>query len=102
MPANNYDNTTTAMKTENQAWARLREHAAAQIAPGFSDRVLRAVRTGASPLLVAHFTLCAATAALCLVAVALYDARISSDDDAQGLAGWGEIATQASDLEQGL
>lgn len=102
MPANNYDNTTTAMKNENQAWARLREHAAAQIAPGFPERVLRAMRAGTSPLLLAHFTLCAATAALCLVAVALYDARLSSDDDAKNFAGWGEVAAQASDLEQGL
>jgi len=46
--------------------------------------------------------MCAATAAICLVAVALYDARVSSDDDAQSIAGWGEIAAQASDLEQGL
>jgi hypothetical protein len=90
------------MNTENHAWARLREHAAAQIAPGFPERVLRAVREGTSPLLVAHFTLCAATAALCLVAVALYDARISSDDDALSVGGWGEIAAQANDLEQGL
>jgi hypothetical protein len=46
--------------------------------------------------------MCAATAAVCLVAVALYDARISGDEDATNIAGWGEIAAQASDLEQGL
>ena len=90
------------MKTENQAWARLREHATAQITPGFPERVLRAARAGATPLFVSHFAMCAATAAICLVAVALYDARVSSDDDAQSIAGWGEIAAQASDLEQGL
>jgi hypothetical protein len=90
------------MKTENQAWARLREHAAAQILPGFPDRVLRAAREAASPLFVSHFAMCAATAAVCLVAVALYDARVSGDEDASNLARWGEIAAQATDLEQGL
>jgi hypothetical protein len=91
------------MKTENLAWARLREHAAAQISAGFPDRVLRAVRAASSsPLFIAHFAMCAATAAVCLVAVALYHARVSGDDDPQILAGWGEIAAQASDLEQGL
>jgi hypothetical protein len=90
------------MKTENQAWERLREHASAQIAPGFPDRVLRAARAGASPLFIAHFAMCAATAAVCLAAVALYHARVSSDENAQSIAGWGEIADQANDLEQGL
>jgi len=90
------------MKTEDQAWARLREHAAAQIAPGFSDRVLCAARAGSSPLFIAHFAMCAVTAAVCLVAVALYHARASGDEDAQSIAGWGEIASQANDLEQGL
>jgi hypothetical protein len=90
------------MKTENHAWERLREHAASQISPGFPDRVLRAARAAASPLLISHLAMCAATAAVCLVAVALYDARISGDEDATNIAGWGEIAAQASDLEQGL
>jgi hypothetical protein len=90
------------MKTENQAWDLLRERAAAQITPGFADRVLRAARAGASPLFVAHFAMCAATAALCLVVVALYDARASGDENARNIAGWGEVAAQASDLDQGL
>ena len=83
------------------AWNRLREHAASQITPGFADRVLRAARPRPSPILVAHFAMCAATAALCLAAVALYHSR-AAEDDASSLAGWDEIATQASDLEQGL
>ena len=90
------------MKTENQAWARLREHAAGRISPGFPDRVLRAARASASPLLVSHFAMCAATAAACLVAVALFQSRVSGDEDAQSIAGWGEIAAQANDLDQGL
>ncbi len=81
---------------------RLREHAAARISPGFADRVLRAARGGASPLFVSQFAMCAATAALCLIAVALYDARLSGDENAQNLAGWNEIAAQARDLDQGL
>jgi hypothetical protein len=46
--------------------------------------------------------MCAATAALCLAAVALYHAQVSGDDDASTLASWSEIAAQANDLEQGL
>jgi hypothetical protein len=90
------------MKTEDQAWKSLREHAAARITPGLPDRVLRAARAAASPTLVSHFALCAATAVLCLAAVALYGARSSVDEDAQSLAGWSEITAQATDLDQGL
>jgi hypothetical protein len=89
------------MKTEELAWKRLHEHAAAQLSPGFADRVLRKAREASSPLLVSHFAMCAATAALCLVAVALYNAGSSSDEAAQSLAGWSEIAAQAGDLESG-
>jgi len=100
--ASNSDNSTTAMKTEDQAWKSLRDHAAARISPGLPDRVLRAARAAASPSFVSQFALCAATAALCLAAVALYQSRSSVDEDAQSLAGWSEISAQASDLDQGL
>jgi hypothetical protein len=52
--------------------------------------------------MVAHFAMCAATAALCLVAVAIYRARLSADENVQNLAGWSEISTQADELDQGL
>lgn len=82
---------------------RLREHAASQLKPGFPDRVMRAARARpASPLFVAHFAMCAATAAVCLAAVALYQSRLSPDDEAKNLAGWSDIAAQANDLEQGI
>jgi hypothetical protein len=42
-----------------------------------------------------------ATAALCLFAVLLFQAR-TSPDSAANLAGWSEIAAQASDFDQGL
>ena len=86
------------MKPEELAWARLREHAESRITPGFADRVLRAARERHSPLFVAHFAMCAATAALCLAAVVLYRAQ-ASVDDASNLASWSEIATQAGDLD---
>eukprot|EP01031_Cornospumella_fuschlensis_P048365 gene48365-59229_t len=56
------------MKTEPRAWAQLQRHAAAQIRPGFADRVVRAARAGAeaAPTLLSIFTLSAITAALCL------------------------------------
>jgi hypothetical protein len=90
------------MKPEHEAWMRLREHAASRITPGFPDRVLRAAREHASPLLVTEFAMCVATAAFCLVAVILFDARSSAADDATSRAGWSEIAAQANDLEQGI
>ena len=90
------------MKPEDQAWELLREHAAARITPGLPDRVLRAARAAAEPLVVAHFALCAATAAVCLAAVALYHERLLADEASQSAAGWGEIAAQASDFDQGL
>ena len=89
------------MNPENEAWMRLRERGQSQISPGFADRVLRAARARSSPLLVAHFAMCAATAALCMAAVLIYHAR-GAADDATNVAGWTEIAAQVSDLEQGL
>ena len=90
------------MKPEDHAWTRLRERGASELTPGFAARVLRAARAEASPLLIAHFAMCAATAALCLAAVLLYQSRFSGDEEASSLAGWSEIAAQASDLEQGI
>lgn len=81
---------------------RLREHAASQLTPGFADRVLRAARARTSPLFVTHFAMCAATAAACLAAVALYQSQYSGDDNAKSLAGWSDIAAQANDLDQGI
>ncbi len=81
---------------------RLREHAASQITPGFAERVMRAAGAAASPLFVAQFAMCAATAALCLAAVLLFHSRASGEEDASSLAGWSEIAAQASDVDQGL
>ena len=65
------------MKTETRAWAQLQRHASAQLRPGFADRVVRAARAGAEavPSLLSIFTLSAATAALCLLAVTLLNTR---------------------------
>jgi hypothetical protein len=90
------------MNTEDKAWKSLRDAAASQISPGFADRVLRAARAEAAPLFVSHFLMCAATAALCLAAVAVYQSNASGDEDASNLAGWSEIAAQSNDLDQGL
>lgn len=81
---------------------QLRARAASLIRPGFPDRVMRAIRVRSSPLLVTHFALCAAVAALCLVAVAIYRARLSTDENDQNLAGWSEISAQADEFGQGL
>jgi len=92
------------MKPENHAWHRLHEHAASQLSPGFADRVLRTARAaaGATPLFMRQFALCAATAALCVGAVAIYHSTSAGDDSARNLAGWTEIASQAADWDQTL
>jgi hypothetical protein len=90
------------MKPENEAWTLLREHAASRISQGFADRVIRAARARPSPLFVAHFAMCAATAALCLAAVAIYQSQVSGDENATSLDGWRDIAAQSSDLDQGI
>ncbi len=90
------------MNTEDTAWNKLGAHAASRLSPGFADRVLLEARAPASPLLVAHFAMCAATAGLCLAAVALYRSGTSAADEARNLAGWSEIAAQSQELDQGL
>ena len=90
------------MKPEHEAWRRLREHAAAQISPGFADRVLRAAGAEPSPLFVTQFAMCIATAALCLFAVLLFHAQGSAAEEASNRADWSEISAQASELDLGV
>lgn len=91
------------MKTEDKAWNSLFERGASRLRPGFPDRVMRATRAYASsPLFVSQFAVCAATAALCLVAVALYNNRSSVDENAKSLAGWNDVAAQAGELDATL
>ena len=91
------------MKTEDYAWESLRQHAAAQIPAGFPDRVLRAARGAAkaAPSYLSQFFLGAATAALCLLAVAFFYARTSSAE-AQNVASWQEVASDADDVSASL
>lgn len=90
------------MNPELQAWAKLREHAAGRIRPGFADRVIVAARERAvaAPSFFAQFAFSAATAALCFGAVAFFAshngvARADSQSD------WQEIAS-ASVADAGL
>jgi len=87
------------MNPETNAWESLRRHANAQIRPGFADRVMRVARQGveAAPSIFSQFALCAATAALCFMAVAFFGAAPASDDNAQSLADWQEIASATAD-----
>ena len=92
------------MKPEDVAWARLRQHAAAQLPAGFPDRVLRAARAGAAavPSFFSQFAIGAATAGVCLLVVAFFYARAAGVENDQNLASWQEIAADADDLAQGL
>jgi hypothetical protein len=92
------------MKTESLAWTRLQQRAAAQLHPGFADRVIRAARAGAgvAPQFLRPFAVCAAMATLGLLAVSFYHVRASTEENARNLAGWQEIAAQADELDQTL
>jgi hypothetical protein len=87
------------MKPENQAWEQLFERAAALLSPNFADRVLRAARAGvdAAPSLLSQFALGAATAALCFLAVALFQVRSAHQEDNRTMADWQLIAMAADD-----
>jgi len=87
------------MNPESNAWDSLRRHASAQIRPGFANRVLRAARQGveSAPSIFSQFALCAATAALCFMAVAFFGASRPADDNEQNLADWQDIAAATAD-----
>jgi len=87
---------------ETKAWAILRAHGAAQLSPGFPDRVLRESRARAlaSPSLFGQFALSAATAALCFLAVAIFDAQNSSVATETNQADWQQIASASDNLSQ--
>jgi hypothetical protein len=90
------------MNPEN-AWNSLRAHAAAQLKPGFPDRVLRAARAGAeaAPSLLGQFALSAATAALCFLAVALFNAQTTRAEAESSLAAWQDIASASQFVDGG-
>lgn len=106
MPASSFANITSpTMNPETQetkAWAILRSHGAAQLAPGFPDRVLRESRAqaAAAPSLFGQFALSAATAALCFVAVAIFDAQTSGPATASNQADWQQVASASDNLSQ--
>ncbi len=93
------------MKTETRAWAQLQRHASAQLRAGFADRVVHAARAGAEavPSLLSIFTLSAATAALCLLAVTLFNtsSRDTGESDFN-LAGWQQIAADSEEFAVNL
>lgn len=117
------------MKSEPNAWHRLKEHAAAQLRPDFADRVLRAAQdpspaawqqlqdhaAGQLPLGFAdrvlravrtefpswlgQLALSAATAAVCLVAVVYLHDRSTRLADERTLADWRQLAAESQELD---
>jgi hypothetical protein len=87
------------MNPESKAWDSLRRHANTQIRSGFADRVMRVARQGveAAPSIFSQFALCAATAALCFMAVAFFGSARPADDNEQSLADWQDIAAATAD-----
>jgi hypothetical protein len=93
------------MKTETRAWQQLQRHASAQLRPGFADRVVRAARAGAEavPSLLSIFAVSAATAALCLLAVTLFNTTSRDTDESDfKLAGWQQIAADSEEFAVNL
>ena len=91
------------MNPEDRAWARLHDHAAAQLSPGFAHRVMLAARAGAkaAPSFLGQFTLGAATAALCFFAVTIFQEQRSASDDSHNLAAWQTITSASQDTDIG-
>jgi len=88
---------------EAETWAQLQAAGAARLRPGFAERVLRAARKiPGMPSLFNQFAFSAATAAVCVLAVAGIHAvqvRIESD---RNLAGWQQLVDDVEDFEQYL
>lgn len=90
----------------SHAWRELQSRAAAQLGSDFADAVLRAAHAGpvqtVSPFrtwLASPFTVSAATAAVCLLAVVFVHARITDATSTQHLADWQEISIQTASLD---
>jgi hypothetical protein len=87
---------------ESHAWELLRDRAAAQIRPGFADRVLRAARESVEPFssLFAQLLVGAAAAAACALVVIVVHRQTTAAEDGRNIAAWQQIATSADDLAQ--
>jgi hypothetical protein len=87
------------MNPEAEAWQRLCEQAEARLSGDFADRVIRAARqqVESAPSLAGQFMLTIATAALCFLAVAFFNARESRAQDTRSLADWQQIASAVDD-----
>ena len=101
MLASSCDNITSpSMNLETEVWQRLNDRAARQLSVDFADRVLRAARQDAEPAtsFISQFMLSAATAALCFLAIALYQSQATQSQDSHSLADWQQIASAADEV----
>ncbi len=91
----------SARGPDETAWRELQSHASAQLRPGFADRVLRAVRAFPSsvPSLLDQFALSAATAAFCVITVAVVHSRSLRLEDERNLATWQRMAAQVEGMD---
>lgn len=87
------------MNPEAEVWQRLCERAEARLSGDFADRVIRAARrrTESAPSLAGAFMVTVATAALCFLAVAIFNAREARAQDTRSLADWRQIASAVDD-----
>lgn len=87
----------TAHGPQASEWEALRAHGAAQLRPGFAERVLRAARQikQGAPSLFDQLAFGAATVAICLAAVVYVHVRQTRAEEAQVLAGWQRLASEA-------
>jgi len=86
-----------------EVWRQLQAHASRQIRPGFAERVLRAARkVPGVPSLIDQFAFSICTAAVCVLAILLIEARSTSIENERNLASWQQIARMAAEEEPGL
>lgn len=85
-------------ESESHAWRLLQEHAAAQIRPGLAERVLRAAREIAGPSPFSQLAFGAATAALCLMAIAWFQDHHAQGERQQSAASWQQVSLATDEL----
>ena len=85
---------------DSRAWSLLADRAAAQLRPGFAQRVLRAARgagEAADRALLRHFALSAAAVMACLVLGVIVHTRSAEAETARNVSAWQQLADDADD-----
>ena len=89
-----------AQGPSSETWRRFSAHGAAQLRPGFADRVLRAVRNlPGVPSLLDQFAFSLGTAAVCAVTALYVHSQQVERENQRNLASWQQIAMHVDDVD---